>query len=68
MKKYRVKECFGLEYEHATIFFDTNTRWKDLGEHNGYIRLNRENVFVDVTREQIRDYMVELKEQKNELD
>ena len=63
MKTYRVRICFGLEYEHATIFFRVNTRWKDIGEHNGYIRLCRENVFVDVTREQIRNYMVELKEQ-----
>lgn len=63
MKIYRIKECFGLVYEHATIFFTANSRWKDLGEHNGHIRPNRENVFADVTREQIRNFMVEVKEQ-----
>ena len=41
MKTYRVRICFGLEYEHATIFFRVNTRWKDIGERNGYIRLCR---------------------------
>jgi len=64
MKIYRVKTQFGLEYEHATIFFNVNTRWKDIGERNGYIRLYRQNIFVDVTREQIGLYMTELKEQK----
>ncbi|MDO4802583.1 MAG: hypothetical protein Q4A15_10505 [Prevotellaceae bacterium] len=63
MKTYRVKTCFGLEYEHITVFFNVNTRWRNIGERNGYIRLNRDNVFVDVTREQIRKFMVELKEQ-----
>lgn len=61
MKTYRVKTCFGLEYEHATIFFNVNTKWKDIGERNGYVRLYRDNVYVDVTREQIRLYMVEVK-------
>lgn len=64
MKIYRVKKWFGLEYKNATIFFHVNSRWRDLGEHNGFVRLSRENVYVDVTREQIRQYMVEIKEQK----
>lgn len=61
MKTYRVTTCFGLEYEHATVFFNVNTHWKYTGEHKGYIRMNRQNVHVDITREQLRDFFKELK-------
>lgn len=66
MKTYRVKICFGLEHELFTIFFNVNSRWKYIGDHNGYMRLHRDNISVDVTREQVRKYMVEIKEQKGE--
>ena len=67
MKVYRVKTQFGLEYEHATVFFNVNTRWKFIGErNNGYLRMTRQNVFIDVTREQLRQFFVEVKEKSND--
>lgn len=61
MKKYKVIQCFGLEYTHATVFFNVNTKWNYVGERGEYVRLERQSVFIDVTKEQLNNCFKEIK-------
>lgn len=60
MKTYRVIKSFDLEYEHTTVCFNVRTIWKFVGEHKGYQRLYRDNVFVDITRNNLREFFKEI--------
>jgi len=49
MAEYRVKRYFMIETEHVTVVFNVNTKWEYVGYANGYARLHRKGVFIDVS-------------------
>lgn len=49
MAEYRVKRYFMIETEHVAVVFNVNTKWEYIGYTNGYARLHRKGVFIDVS-------------------
>lgn len=61
--KYRVKNEFMIDTEHIGVMFNINSKWDYLGYANGYIKLHKRGVFVDVPKDTFERHFVELKSQ-----
>lgn len=64
MPKCRVKKEFMIDTEHISVMFNVNSKWDYLGYSNGYIRLHKHGVFIDIPKETFARNFAELKEQK----
>jgi len=62
MSNYRVKRYFMLETEHITVEFVFNTKWEYIGYSNGYARLHRKGVYVDVSTDVLEKNFSEVEE------
>lgn len=64
MKLYRVKMGFSVDYDYVLIYFCLGQIWGYVGESHGFIRLNRDDIFVDVSRDLINRHFEEIGEEE----
>ena len=60
MMEYKVIIEFQIEFPRTTILFNKNTKWTYVGAVDNNIRLHRDCVFVDITKEQLGRYFKEI--------
>ena len=60
MMEYKVIIEFQIEFPRTIILFNKNTKWTYVGAVDNNIRLHRDSVFVDITKEQLERYFKEI--------
>lgn len=66
MKKYRVKKEFMIESIRVSVMFSINSKWDYVGYSDGYIRLHRNGVFIDIPKAAVERNFDEVKAQRGE--